>query len=208
MNHSVTQANYDRLSRWYDLFTGSEKKLTEAGLRLLDPGPGQRVLEIGCGTGHALTWLAKSGVKVTGLDLSAGMLARTRRAVSGSEEQRVDLCQGDALRLPFKSNSFNAVFLSFTLELFPDTEIPLVLNECRRALRWDGRLGTVALAKEKTRMVRVYKWFHAHWPQVVDCRPIHVHAALIRAGFEIHEARRMVIWGLPVEIVVGRKEGT
>ncbi len=207
MSHSAVQANYDRLSRWYDLFAGSEKKYTEAGLRLLDLTPGQRVLEIGCGTGHALTWLARSGTKVTGLDLSTRMLARARRADNRSGTPRADLCQGDAIRLPVRSNSFNAVFLSFTLELFPETEIPLVLAECRRVLRWDGRLGVVAMAKEKKGTVRLYEWFHARWPQVVDCRPIHVHAALIGAGFEIHEVRRMVMWGLPVEIAVGRKEG-
>lgn len=200
MSHASIQANYDRLSRWYDLFAGSEKRFAEAGLRLMDTQPGQRVLEVGCGTGQALVWLARRGVAATGLDLSAGMLERARRAVVRSGTPAV-LCQGDALRLPFKSNSFHAVFLSFTLELFPEAEIPLVLAECGRVLRWDGHLGVVALAREKTAAVRLYDWVHARWPQVVDCRPIYVHAALIRAGFEVREARRMRMWGLPVEIV-------
>jgi len=200
MNHSDTQTNYDRMSRWYDLFAGSEKRFSEAGLRLLDLKPGQRLLDIGCGTGGGLVWLARRGVAATGLDLSAGMLARARRASSRSSAPAA-LCQGDALRLPFKSNSFHAVFLSFTLELFPEAEIPLLLTECGRVLRWDGRLGVVSLAKENTFMVRLYDWFHRRWPQVVDCRPIYAHAALIRAGFEVREARRMTMWGLPVEVV-------
>jgi ubiquinone/menaquinone biosynthesis C-methylase UbiE len=205
MNHTAAQANYDKLSRWYDLFSGSEKRFTEAGLRMLDIKPGERVLEIGCGTGHALTRLSATDGRVVGLDLSAGMLARARRTGSRSRGPRAEFCQGDTVRLPFKSNSFNAVFLSFTLELFPETEIPLVLAECRRVLRWDGRLGVVSLAKENTRMVRLYEWFHARWPQVVDCRPIYVHAALIKAGFEVQEARRMTMWGLPVETIVAAK---
>jgi ubiquinone/menaquinone biosynthesis C-methylase UbiE len=205
MNHTSAQTNYDHLSRWYDLFAGSEKRFTQAGLRLLDPKPGEGVLEIGCGTGHGLAWLAKAGAAVNGLDLSAGMLARARRAVKRSGAS-ADLCQGDAVRLPFKSNSFNAVFLSFTLELFPEDEIPLVLAECRRLLRWDGRLGVVSLAKEKASMVRLYEWFHARWPQVVDCRPIFAHTLLIKAGFEVREAQRVVMWGLPVEIIMASKE--
>ncbi|MBI4732661.1 MAG: methyltransferase domain-containing protein [Chloroflexi bacterium] len=206
--HDTTRANYDRLSRWYDWFAGSEKHYAETGLRLLDLKPGAHVLEIGCGTGHALRWLSDAGARAVGLDLSAGMLARARQAVSRRRrehaeqlEEWVELCQGDALHLPFKSSSINAVFLSFTLELFPESDIPLLLAECRRVLRWDGRLGVVALAKENTRMAQLYEWFHARWPQVVDCRPIYVHAVLIRAGFEIREARRMVLWGLPVEVV-------
>ncbi len=195
--HDATRANYDRLSRWYDWFARGEKHYAETGLRLLDLKPGAHILEIGCGTGHALRWLSDAGARAVGLDLSAGMLARARQAI----KERAELCQGDALRLPFKPSSFNAVFLSFTLELFPDPEIPLLLAECRRVLRWDGRLGIAALAKENTRMVRLYEWFHARWPQVVDCRPIYVHAVLIRAGFEMREARRMVMWGLPVEVV-------
>jgi len=205
MNHADTQHNYDKMSRVYDLFAGSEKRFTEAGLRLLDPVSGERILEIGCGTGHALGWLTAQGIHTTGLDLSAGMLARARRAGLKSGVNAA-LCQGDAVHLPFKSNSFNAIFLSFTLELFPAGEIPLVLKECRRVLRWDGRLGVVSLAKENTRMVMLYEWFHARWPQVVDCRPIYVHQDLIRAGYEIREAQRMVIWGLPVEIVVANKD--
>lgn len=205
MTHTDTQRNYDKMSRVYDLFAGSEKRFTEAGLRLLDVKPGERVLEIGCGTGHALRVLSAAGGHVSALDLSIGMLTRARRAVTRSGAN-AELCQGDALSLPFKANSFNAVFLSFTLELFPNEEIQLVLKECRRILRWDGRLGVVSLAKEHTRMVRLYEWFHTRWPRVVDCRPIYVHKDLIRAGYEVREAQRMVMWGLPVEIVVAGKE--
>lgn len=205
MNHAAAQANYDRLSRWYDLFAGSERRFTEAALRLLDPKPGQRLLEIGCGTGGGLAWLARRGVAATGLDLSAGMLARARATISRSGVQRADLCQGDALFLPFPARSFHAVFLGFTLELFPENEIPLLLAECGRVLRWDGQLGVAALARENTAAVRLYDWFHRRWPQVVDCRPIYAHAALIRAGFEVREAQRMTMWGLPVEIVTASR---
>jgi ubiquinone/menaquinone biosynthesis C-methylase UbiE len=199
--HAQTRLNYDRLSRWYDWFAGSEKRFTEAGIRLLDLKPGSPLLEIGCGTGRSLRWLAKTGLRGTGLDLSSGMLSRARHADLRSGERTV-LCQGDALRLPFKPSSFSAIFLGFTLELFPDDEIPLVLAECHRLLRWDGRLGVVALARENSIPVRLYDWFHTRWPDVVDCRPIYVHAALISAGFDVSEGRRMRMWGLPVEAVM------
>jgi ubiquinone/menaquinone biosynthesis C-methylase UbiE len=198
----TARQNYDRLSRWYDWFAGSEKRFTEAGLHLLDILPGERVLEIGPGTGHALVRLAESRAQVCGLDLSAGMLNRARRAVTRSGEQ-VEFCQGDALMLPFPAGSFHSIFLSFTLELFDESQIPIVLSECRRVLRQDGRIGVVALSKENTGAVRLYDWFHHRWPQVVDCCPIRVHTALIASGFEIRKMRRMVMWGLPVEIDAG-----
>ena len=204
MRNQVVRRNYDRLSRWYDWFAGSEKRFTWAGLHLLDPRSGERILEIGSGTGHALVHLAHAGGRVTGLDLSAGMLYRARNKVSRAGVGQVGFCQGDALALPFPSRTFHSIFLSFTLELFDDPDIALVLDECYRVLKPIGHLGVVALAREKQLSVRLYEWFHQRWPQVVDCRPIHVHRSLIHSGFEIQEAQRMTMWGLPVEIVTAQ----
>jgi len=57
MTREQTHKNYDRLSRWYDRFAGSEKAFTDLGLQMLAVKEGERVLEIGFGTGHALAAL-------------------------------------------------------------------------------------------------------------------------------------------------------
>ena len=66
------------MSRWYDtLVGGSEKKLTDAGLQKLGVQKGEKVLEIGFGTGHAILALARTVGKlgrVYGVDISEGML--------------------------------------------------------------------------------------------------------------------------------------
>ena len=198
--------SYNIMSRWYDLFTGSEKRFTDIGLQMLDMQPNESVLEIGCGTGHALIEIANSGAQVIAMDISEGMINVARKRIQNKVQKRsVGLCQGDGLFLPLPNDQFDAVFLSFTLELFDTPEIPIALNECHRVLKSGGRIGVVALAKQETSAVRIYEWFHRRMPNFVDCRPIFASHLLRATRFDIQDSVFKTMWGLPVEIVVARK---
>ena len=208
-----TRQNYDRMSRWYDLFAGSEKKFTETGLQILGVKAGERVLEIGFGTGNSLMSLAQQAGTaglVVGVELSPGMIDVARKRIypfghkqADGPERIAQMIQGDGTLLPFASNSFEAVFLSFTLELFSDAEIPVVLDECRRVLKRKGRLGVVSLAKRDVLACRLYEWGHERWPVLFDCRPIYLRESLEAGGFRLQAAKVQTMWGLPVEIVLG-----
>ena len=206
------QATYDRLSRWYDLLAGgSEKRLIDAALHNLAARDGEQVLEIGCGTGHALVALAQAAGdsgRVYGLDISPGMLRVAQQRVDRQGlSGRVELRQGDAARLPFDDGSLDAVFASFTLELFDTPDIPVVLGECRRVLRDGGRLCVVAMSRlgKPGLMLRLYEWAHDRVPRYVDCRPIYAQAAVQEAGFQSVDATVRSMWGLPVEILLAQK---
>jgi len=202
---------YDRLSRWYDLLAGwAERPARETGLGLLAARPGETVLEIGFGTGTSLVKLAEAvgaGGRVCGLDLSEGMLRVARRRLGRAGlSGRVELQLGDAAGLPYPASTFDAVFLSFTLELFDTPEIPIVLRESRRVLRDGGRLVVVAMSKDAgsplARLtVRLYEWAHDRFPAAADCRPIFPALAVSEAGFEVRRQGSLSMWGLPVEIV-------
>ena len=207
----AARKTYDRLSGWYDLLAGSsERKFTTIGIRKLNVQSGERVLEIGFGTGESLIELAghvgPKG-KVYGVDISEGMLEIARkklmnRGILG----RVDLQCRDAAPLPYPDDFFDAIFLSFVLELFDTPEIPRVLAECKRALRDHGRLGVVALARQDTLPVKIYERFHRSFPAAIDCRPIYVRESITMAGFQIQGAIERRMWGLPVEIVVAQTD--
>ncbi|HVE98393.1 MAG TPA: methyltransferase domain-containing protein [Mycobacteriales bacterium] len=105
---------------------------------------GERVLDVGCGTGFLAAGLrrARPDLAVVGCDLSAGMLDRARRAGAWP------LVQGDATRLPVASSSLDLVVARGVLHHLPDVAGALV--EWRRVLR-DG--GAVVLLSEPTPVV-------------------------------------------------------
>jgi demethylmenaquinone methyltransferase/2-methoxy-6-polyprenyl-1,4-benzoquinol methylase len=205
------QATYDRLSRWYDLLAaGSEGPHVEAGVQMLDVQEGERILEIGFGTGRGLVGLARdtggSG-GVYGLDISWGMVREARRrlveAGCGSD---VGLMLADGAQLPLASGSFDAAFMSFSLELFDTPRLEQVLTGCRRVLGAGGRLCVVSMAKRGrgSLSVRVYEWVHKTMPRWVDCRPIPVRDVLERAGYEILAVEERSMWTIPVHVVLAR----
>lgn len=134
----------------YDPLTGAlgiprvhGRVLEHAGVRA-----GDRVLEIGCGTG-SLTLLAKQSepaATVVGLDPDAAALARARtKADSRGLDVRFDV--GDAGSLPYPDASIDRVLSAFMVHHLPVDERARTFAEVRRVLRPDGSLHVVDFGK-------------------------------------------------------------
>lgn len=215
MSFHPNAAFYDRIATSYDAIAhSSERESTEQGLAALAASTGESVLEIGYGTGHAISHLAQAvgpEGEVAGVDVSEGMRGVTERHLESKQlDSRVELRVGAVPPLEFDDGVFDAVFLSFTLELFPDDLIDVVTGEVKRVLKPGGRCGLVTMAKprtdtEDTSLEKVYVWMHRHFPHIVDCRPIDAENTLTGAGLEIIHAEHHDIWSLPVAIVVGKR---
>ena len=201
---------YDRLSPWYGSTVARlDERPRSRGVDLLDVQPGERVHEIGPGPGTALVQFAKKvgpTGHVTGLDISSGMCGVAQETVrEAGVADRVSVVRGDAERLPFRSGAFDALFASFTLELFDSPSLPVVLGECRRVLGEDGRLGVVALSKRDAGLAtRTYERVHERLPRYADCRPIFARELLDESGFDVEVAETWPLWGLVAEVVVAR----
>jgi ubiquinone/menaquinone biosynthesis C-methylase UbiE len=97
-----------RFSRGGRLIDRREK---EAVVDALSPVEGKRVLEIACGTGRFTVMLAERGADVIGLDISRAMLTQGQeKAREAGVSDRTAFLLGDAARLPFPDDYFDAVF--------------------------------------------------------------------------------------------------
>ena len=97
-----------RFSRGGRLINEREKR---AVLDALAPVEDRKILEIACGTGRFTALLAERGADIVGLDISSAMLQQGReRAQSAGVADRLEYMRGDAARLPFSNDHFDAVF--------------------------------------------------------------------------------------------------
>ena len=116
--------------------------ITRPRLReILAPKPGERVLEVGVGKGyyslHVARWLEPGGV-LDVLDIQQEMLDETVRRVHESGISAIVPVRGDARRLPYQDNYFDAAYLNFVLGEIPDQDA--ALRELRYVLKSGGRL--------------------------------------------------------------------
>ncbi len=132
------------LAALYDLQLPLERRALQALARGLRVDRGDRVLDVGTGTGAMLRELAALPDPprlATGVDRSAAMLARVPSLPRGWE-----LVEADAAELPFDSASFDRVVLGYLLHLLDREERRAVLAEAQRVLRPGGLLGTITVA--------------------------------------------------------------
>ncbi|WP_051013607.1 class I SAM-dependent methyltransferase [Pararhodospirillum photometricum] len=108
-------------------------------------GPGDRVLEVGCGAGVFLKRVLAQGATALGVDHSSDMLAETVRANAlAVATKRLTVEQADAAHLPVADASVERVFCFNAFFFFPEPEAALA--EMARALRPGGRLALVTAA--------------------------------------------------------------
>jgi len=162
-------AKIRELEAWHFWFVGRRELVRGLLARHLDPAP-QRLLDVGCGTGHLARELLGAGHRVTAVDFLPESLAAARADAPG-----VRLLRADAGRLPLADGAFDAVTMLDVLEHVDDAA---ALAELRRVVRPGGLLVLT---------VPAYAWLWSHRDEAAGHRRRYTRrslaAALAGAGF-------------------------
>jgi trans-aconitate methyltransferase len=131
VNDTVQGASAEWNAKLYDAKHDFVWKYGSDVVSLLDPRAGERILDVGCGTGHLTAQIAASGANVTGVDRSGEMISAARLAYANLKFEI-----SDARNLSYWEE-FDAVFSNATLHWIHEPE--LVLQSVWKALRTGGR---------------------------------------------------------------------
>jgi SAM-dependent methyltransferase len=155
---------------WYQTPRGRWIGETEYRLlhKLLAPAPGERLLDVGCGTGYFTRRFAKSGNTVTGIDASPAML-RVAQAQAGMDERYLT---GDARALPFPDQAFDLSISVTALCFIPEQR--QALAEILRVTRRRFAIGLLnrhsLLYLQKGRGGGRGAYHGAHWHTAAEVR--------------------------------------
>ena len=146
------RAMFERIAPRYDamnrLLTGGlDQRWRRTALAAIAVGPGDRVLDLACGTGDLCALARERGARVVGVDFARAMLAGARRRGVGAA-----FVQGDAAALPLADACADALTCGFAFRNFE--ALAPVLRECARVLRPGGRLAILEVDRPASAPLR------------------------------------------------------
>jgi demethylmenaquinone methyltransferase/2-methoxy-6-polyprenyl-1,4-benzoquinol methylase len=143
--------HYDRMNAVMTF--GQERRWRRVVAAELGIGPGDTVLDLAAGTGASSVAIGATGATVVACDFSQGMLG-----VGRDRHRELPMVAGDALRLPFADQSFEAVTISFGLRNV--AEVDLALRELLRVAKPGARLAVLETSAPQRQPMRAGHHFY------------------------------------------------
>jgi len=200
-----TPRAYDWLVRTLTL--GGERKFRQRTLDLAELQPGEKVLDVGCGTGTLLIEAAKRVGpcgSAQGVEPSSEMVAHARRKAE-TQGVAASFAEGSADHLPFPDASVDVVFCTMVLHHLPAPMQAAAIAEMRRVLRPRGRMVIVDLQRPKTvsAALSLVTLFHQVSSNATAPDWQAVESLLKQQGVE--PVGRRAMWGGAVGAIIGRR---
>lgn len=157
---------FDNISGKYDelnhiLSMGIDISWRKKVVRLIKEKNPASVLDIATGTGDLAIMLAEAtNAKITGFDLSAGMLEVGRKKIAEKKlENRIEMIQGDAENMPFADNSFDCITVAFGVRNFENLKSGL--DEIYRVLKPGGKFVILEFSQPEGFPMKQLYWFYS-----------------------------------------------
>jgi phosphatidylethanolamine/phosphatidyl-N-methylethanolamine N-methyltransferase len=158
MQEPTTRVLYDAQSRVYDYTFGKlvQRRISTA-ISHINIQPGDRILDLGIGTGASLQYYPCDRGRIFGIDLSTGMLKLCIQRMEDRGRTNAVVVQGNALELPFGEDSFDHVFISHVISVVSDP--CQLLREAQRVAKPQARIVILNHFQSPNRFVAlVEKW--------------------------------------------------
>lgn len=108
-----------------------------------------KILDLGCGTGNHVWYLAREGFRVYGIDGSKTAIKFAEKRLA-QEKLKAELVVGDIIRLPYENNFFDAVIDSAAIQHNCLQNIGVIIREVFRVLKQKGRIFSTLVAKDES----------------------------------------------------------
>jgi demethylmenaquinone methyltransferase/2-methoxy-6-polyprenyl-1,4-benzoquinol methylase len=191
---SIIGRMFDRIAPTYDrlntiLSFSFDKAWRRAAIKFLEIHTGDMVLDIATGTGEMALLAACQGGKITGIDLSKQMLScAVIKIQKKSLGIHYTVVQGDALSMPFRSESFNSAMVAFGIRNMENLEA--FLNEMHRVLNTHGRFSVLEFSVPERFL---FKWIYMAYLTFV----LPVIGGLISGDYDAYRYLRDSVVGFP-----------
>jgi len=192
-------ARYDEIVSGESFLYARYDKVLDAVAGVASVAKGERVLDIGVGTGNLAGRFLRRGAHVVGLDPSEGMLARARSKFGGNQGLELHQARDPFIVVPFPGAAFDAVVSTYAWHHVPPRLKPRSLNEMVRVLKPGGVLAIGDLMFEsedaETEALRTYPWLEEeHFVRLDGLAPLFAERGMTLACRQFTPVT-WVIWG-------------
>jgi len=196
-----------KAGRYAELDVFSQEMFYQPLLEAAAPQPGERALDLACGTGLLALMLARAAGEVVGCDISAEMLERAAAAAAAAGVRNVTFVETEASSLPFEDEWFDLVTSRTAFHHFPDPQ--RALAEVVRVLKPGGRFAMedifgpddAALSEAREEIEKALDPFHVRAYSITALRNM-----LGRAGLAVSHDSRPETVRLPLEVILRLEE--